>query len=86
MLNARVGYGGDEVSYKGAPAIASAEIGRAFREILAGDCLELVEAVCAGRMKAEDVRSIASDHAVIQPRFLARLGVIAALLAAALLL
>ena len=36
---------------------------------LARDCLEVVEAVTAGRRVASDVKSIASDHAVIQPGF-----------------
>lgn len=84
LLNARFGYGGGEVSYKGDPSVASADLGQAFREILAEDCLAIVEAVCAGELAAADVRSIASDHAVIQPRFAARLGLAA--LAIALLL
>jgi creatinine amidohydrolase/Fe(II)-dependent formamide hydrolase-like protein len=84
VLNARWGYGGAEVSYKGDPSAASAEIGHAFRELLAADCLEIVEAVVDGRLRADEVRSIASDHAVIQPRFWPRVGLAAA--AAAVLL
>lgn len=84
VLNARFGYGGPEVSYKGDPSQASVEIGHAFRELLAADCLEIVEAVVDGRMRADEVRSIASDHAVIQPRFWPRVGMAAA--AAVLLL
>jgi creatinine amidohydrolase len=84
LLNARYGYGGDEVSYKGDPAVASVEIGRAFREILAADCLEIVEAVCRGDLRPEQVRSIASEHAVIQPGFLVKLAAAAALAIAAL--
>ncbi|MCW5889131.1 MAG: creatininase family protein [bacterium] len=84
LLNARFGYGGAEVSYKGDPSAASAEIGHAFREILAADCLEIVEAVVDGRLRAEEVRSVASDHALIQPRFWPRVGMAAA--AAVLLL
>lgn len=82
LLNARFGYGGREVSYKGDPSVASAELGHAFREILARDCLEIVEAVAAGRRGAHDVRSIASDHAVIQPGFLVKVGVLAVALGA----
>jgi creatinine amidohydrolase len=78
LMNARFGYGGAEVSYKGDPSVASAEIGRAFRELLAEDCLWLTEAVAEGRLRAGDVRSIASDHAVIQPGFLKRIGLAAA--------
>jgi creatinine amidohydrolase len=85
LLNARFGYGGDEVSYKGDPSVATAEIGHAFRQLLADDCLSIVEAVCAGEMAATDVRSIASEHAVIQPHFLAKLALAAALVALALL-
>lgn len=85
VLNARFGYGGDEVSYKGDPSAATAELGHAFREVLAADCLEIVEAVCLGGTPPESVRSIASDHAVIQPRFLLRVGVAAALAAGLLL-
>jgi creatinine amidohydrolase len=85
LLNARFGYGGDEVSYKGDPSVASAAIGHAFREVLVEDCLAIVEAVCAGELAPADVRSIASDHALIQPHFVARLGVAAAALVLLLL-
>jgi len=85
LLNVRFGYGGDEVSYKGDPSVATAEIGHAFREILAEDCHAIVEAVCAGELAAADVRSIASDHAVIQPHFVAKLGLVAVAVALALL-
>ncbi len=78
VMNARWGYGGVEVSYKGDPSVASAEIGHAFRELLAEDCLQLTEAVTEGRMRPGDVRSIASDHAVIQPGFVRRVGLAAA--------
>jgi creatinine amidohydrolase/Fe(II)-dependent formamide hydrolase-like protein len=80
LLNARFGYGGGEVSYKGDPSVASVELGHAFRELLASDCLEIVEEVVAGRRPAADVRSIASDHAVIQPGFVVKAGLAAALL------
>jgi len=86
VLNARVGYGGDEVSYKGDPSVASAAIGHAFREVLAEECLALVEQVCVEGRPATAVRSIASDHAVIQPGFLLKAGVAAAAVACALVL
>jgi hypothetical protein len=82
LLNARFGYGGAEVTYKGDPSVASVDLGRAFRELLAEDCLALTEEVVAGRMRAGDVRSIASDHAVIQPTFWRRVGLAAAAVAA----
>jgi creatinine amidohydrolase len=75
LLNCRFGYGGGEVSYKGDPSVASVEIGSAFRELLARDCLEMVEAVAAGRRVAAEIRSIASDHAVIQPGFVVKVAV-----------
>jgi hypothetical protein len=78
LLNARFGYGGREVTYKGDPSVASVELGQAFREILARDCLQVVEQVTAGRRVPEDVRSIASDHAVIQPGFMLKTVVIVA--------
>jgi hypothetical protein len=78
LLNARFGYGGGEVTYKGDPSVASVEIGRAFRELLVRDCLEIVEAVTSRRRDAADVRSIASDHAVIQPGFAVKAGLAAA--------
>ena len=78
LLNARFGYGGREVTYKGDPSVASVELGQAFREILARDCLHVVEQVTAGRRVPEDVRSIASDHAVIQPGFMLKTVVIVA--------
>ena len=89
LLNCRFGYGGGEGSYKGDPSVASVEIGAAFREILARDCLEMVEAVAAGRRVAEEIRSIASDHAVIQPGFVAKVtavGVVVAVLVGTLFL
>ncbi len=81
LLNARYGYGGPVVSYKGDPSVASAEIGRAFREVMVQECLAIVEAVTAGAQRAIDVRSIASDPAIIQPYFWPRLGLAAVLLA-----
>ncbi len=78
LLNAKRGFGGPTVSYKGTPAVASAEIGRVFRELLARECLALVEDVTAGRKSALDVRSIASDPMLIQPKFWPRLGLAAA--------
>ncbi|MBI3783349.1 MAG: creatininase family protein [Deltaproteobacteria bacterium] len=78
LLNANYGYGGPTVTYQGDPSVASGEIGHAFREVMARDCLELVENVTSGRQRAVDVRSIASDHAAIQPGFLAKLALAAA--------
>jgi len=78
LLNTKHGYGGPTVSYKGTPAVASAEIGRIFRELLARECLALVEDVTSGRKSALDVRSIASDPVVIQPNFWPRVGLAAA--------
>ena len=88
LLNAKFGYGGREVSYKGDPSVASVELGHAFREILARDCLEIVEQVTAGRRVASAVRSIASDHAVIQPGFFVKVAaiVVAAVVLGSLLL
>jgi hypothetical protein len=81
LLNARFGYGrdGERVSYKGWPAVASVEVGRTYAELPVEMCLEDVEAVTEGRMSPADVRSIASDHALIQPGFFRG---VAALLAA----
>jgi creatinine amidohydrolase len=81
LLNCRFGYGGAEVTYKGDPSVASVELGHAFREILARDCLEVVEAVAAGRRYASDVKSIASDHAVIQPGFFVKAAGVVVLVA-----
>jgi creatinine amidohydrolase/Fe(II)-dependent formamide hydrolase-like protein len=69
--NARDGYGreGERVTYSGWPAVASPELGRAYAELSVRMCLEDVEAVVAGRMKPEEVRSIASDPLLIQPHF-----------------
>ncbi len=86
LLNAHYGYGGPSVTYKGDPSVASAEIGKAFREVVVRDCLEVVEAVTAGKMQARDIRSIASDHAIIQPHFWERVGLVAAALLALLVL
>lgn len=85
LLNARYGYGGPVVTYQGTPAVASAELGHAFREVMAEECLRVVESVTSGRKTAEEVRSIASDFPIIQPYFWSRLaGGAAALIALAL--
>jgi len=84
LLNAHYGYGGHTVSYQGDPSIASAEIGQAFREIMVRECLGYVERVTSGEMPATEVRSIASDAAIIQPYFFARMGIVAAVAAALL--
>lgn len=71
LLNVRLGYGrgGRRVSYKGWPAVASVEVGRAYAELPVEMCLEDVESVVEGRVEARAVRSIASDHILIQPWF-----------------
>jgi len=72
LLNARYGYGGPEVTYMGDPSAASAELGHAIRQVAVEDCLALVESVASGERRAEEVRSIASDAAIIHPLFLRR--------------
>ncbi len=86
LLNTHYGYGGPAVSYHGTPAVASVELGHAFRHVMADDCLQIVEAVTSGLRKAIDVRSIASDARAIQPHFWDRLGIAAAALLALVLL
>jgi creatinine amidohydrolase len=86
LLNAKYGYGGPAVTYQGTPAVASAALGHAFRHVMADECLALVEAVTGGRMKGAEVRSIASDPAIIQPKFWRRVGAAAAVVTALLLL
>ncbi len=86
LLNTKHGYGGPAVSYKGVPAVASVEIGNAFRELLARQCLAYVEDVTAGRKAGDDVRSIASDPIVIQPKLWSSLGIAAAAAVAILVL
>ncbi|MGH7789506.1 MAG: creatininase family protein [Candidatus Binatia bacterium] len=81
LLNTKYGYGGPAVSYHGTPRVASVELGHAFRDVLAGDCLAVLERVTSGAQKAADVRSIASDPAIIQPHFWPRAAAAAALLA-----
>ena len=86
LLNSRFGYGGHEVTYHGNPSIASAELGHAFRQVAVEDCLTLVERVVRGEQRAVDVRSIASEPAMIQPFFWRRLGLGTAAAMALLLL
>lgn len=74
LCNAQYGYGGPLVTYSGNPSVASAELGHAFREVMVEDCLAEIEAVTSGRKDANEVRSIASDHPLIQPRFGERLA------------
>ncbi len=74
MLNAEHGYGGHQVTYEGNPSVASAEIGRAFRQMMAEETLAVVEKVTRGEMRAVEVRSIASEAPIIHPLFLRRLA------------
>lgn len=84
FLNTRFGYGRSyKVSYQGDPSAASAELGRALREVMVQGCLKYVERVTSGELAAEEVRSIASDPAIIQPGFWQRLGAGAAVTAIA---
>ncbi len=78
LLNARYGYGGEPVTYQGDPSAASAELGHAIRETMAQGCLEYAEKVTTGELSAEEVRSIASEPAIIQPGFWQRLGLLSA--------
>jgi hypothetical protein len=53
---------------------------------MADECLAMLEAVTSGQRKAADIRSIASDPAIIQPQFWPRVGIAAAVIAALLIL
>lgn len=86
LLNTKYGYGGPAVSYEGTPAVASAELGNAFRHVMADECMKLLESVTSGQAKAVDIRSIASDPAIIQPQFWPRVAVAAAIVAALVIL
>jgi creatinine amidohydrolase len=86
LLNATFGYKGPTVTYQGDPSVASAEIGRVFRELMVRECLTIIEGVIAGETRAADVRTIASDHAFIQPRFWPKVGLAAAAVLALMLL
>ncbi len=75
LLNAHYGYGRPyKVSYQGDPSAGSAELGDAIRETMVQGCLKYVEAVTSGEIAAADVRSIASDPAIIQPGFWRRIA------------
>lgn len=86
LLNTKYGYGGPAVTYQGTPAVASAALGHAFRHVMADECLQILERVTSGQLGARDVRSIASDPAIIQPQFWPRVGIAAAVLAALVIL
>jgi creatinine amidohydrolase/Fe(II)-dependent formamide hydrolase-like protein len=79
LLNTHYGYGGPPVTYQGDPSAASAELGDAIRETMVQGCLDYAEKVTSGELTAEEVRSIASDPAIIQPGFWQRLGFLLAL-------
>jgi hypothetical protein len=53
---------------------------------MADECLVMLEAVTSGQTKAIDIRSIASDPALIQPQFWPRVAIAAGVLGALLLL
>jgi creatinine amidohydrolase/Fe(II)-dependent formamide hydrolase-like protein len=86
LLNTQFGYGGPEVTYMGDPSVATAELGEAYRRLLAEETLVVVEKVLSGELRPEDVRSKRTDFVVLHPLFFRRLvmGVVA--LAAALLM
>jgi len=75
MLNSHYGYGRPyKVTYQGDPSAGSEELGHAVRETMAQGCLEYVTKVTSGEVGADEVRSIASDPAIIQPGFWRRIG------------
>jgi len=57
------------VSGSGGPAVAAADLGRAYAELSVRACLADLEAAVEGRTAPEAIRSIASDPAFIQPNF-----------------
>jgi hypothetical protein len=71
--NAKSGYerpaGVVPVSWSGWPAVAPADLGRAYAELSVRACLADLEAVAAGRIAATEIRSIASDPPFTQPNF-----------------
>jgi creatinine amidohydrolase/Fe(II)-dependent formamide hydrolase-like protein len=73
LRNARSGYGrppgADPVSWSGWPAVSAPDLGRAYAELSVRACLADLEAVVAGRIAPEAIRSIASDPPFIQPNF-----------------
>jgi creatinine amidohydrolase/Fe(II)-dependent formamide hydrolase-like protein len=73
LRNVRSGYGrppgAEPVSWSGWPALAAPDLGRAYAELSVRACLADLEAVVAGRVAAEQIRSIASDPPFIQPNF-----------------
>ena len=79
LLNTQFGYGGPEVTYLGDPSVASAELGEAFRRLLAEETLAVVEKVLSGELRPEEVRSKRTDFLVLHPLFFRRLvmGVVA---------
>jgi len=80
LLNSHYGYGRPyKVTYQGDPSAGSAALGDAIRETMAQGCLEYVEAVTSGEIVADDVRSIASGPAIIQPGFWQRIALGAAI-------
>lgn len=82
LLNAHYGYGRDyKVTYQGDPSAASADLGHAIRETMVQGCLEYVERVTSGELAADEVRSIASEPAIIQPGFWQRAGLVTAAVA-----
>ena len=73
LRNAKNGYGrpaGTEpVSWSGWPAVAAADLGRAYAELSVRACLADLDAVVTGRVRAAEIRSIASDPPFLQPNF-----------------
>jgi len=82
LLNTHFGYGGPEITYWGNPSVASAELGEAIRRLVVEECLAVVEKVVRGELRAEEVRSAASDPIILHPLFPRRLALAAVALAA----
>lgn len=82
LANARWGWYGDPITWRGWPAVASPELGRVYAELIVRGCLADLEAVLGGALRPEDVRSIMSDIAFLQPSFPRRVAACALLAAA----
>lgn len=85
-LNTKRGYGDHVVTHMGDPSLASPELGKALRKLMARDLLEEVDAVITGRRLPTEVHSLYWKVPIIRTDFFRNVGLVVGALIVLLLL
>jgi creatinine amidohydrolase/Fe(II)-dependent formamide hydrolase-like protein len=86
FLNTRKGFGDHLVTYMGNPSVASPELGKALRKLIARDLLEEVDAVITGHTLPSEVHSVYWRIPIIRTDFFRNLSLAGCAVIIALLL